>query len=310
LRKWDEGKRLGQLDEQLAARDEQLERRQGRAWYVNREKQTMVIVRGPASFRIGSPATERNRDPGKVELQHEVPLGHSFAIDAHEVTIEEFLRFSPNHKYDENVARDITNGQVNVRCPVNRVSWYRAASYCDWLSKQDGIAPDQWCYPLDAHDEFVAGMKPFDDFLNRAGYRLPTEAEWEFACRAGTTTARYFGQTDELLAKYAWFQGNSNKISRAVGLLKPNDFGLFDMLGNALEWCEDASPSGRDEFGFPPDAAPIIDSVPRVARGEKFLSLPENVRAARRDAKHSPSNQDFILGFRPVRTYPTGNSDR
>ena len=152
--------------------------------------------------------------------------------------------------------------------------------------------------------------RPFDDYAARSGYRLPTEAEWEWACRAGTTTSRYYGQADELLAKYAWYTDDSSDKSAAkpkpqlwpVGRLKPNDWGLFDTLGNALEWTQDYCLSDDANFVGHSDAAPAEDGQIRVARSEKFLSLLVNVRVARRDYKHGPEKQDFIMGFRPART--------
>ena len=77
------------------------------------------------------------------------------------------------------------------------------------------------------------------DVLKRTGYRLPTEAEWEYACRAGTVTSRYYGVSVELLGKYAWYQANSQDHAWPGGSLLPNDLGLFDMLGNVFEWVQD-----------------------------------------------------------------------
>ena len=112
-------------------------------------------------------------------------------------------------------------------------------AYCNWLSEQEGIPKDQWCYEPNDKGEYAEGMKIPADFLQRTGYRLPTEAEWEYACRAGTTSAFGFGEPEELLDRYAWYISNSKNRMWPVGLLKPNGLGLFDMHGNAWEWCHD-----------------------------------------------------------------------
>ncbi|HKA08201.1 MAG TPA: formylglycine-generating enzyme family protein, partial [Gemmataceae bacterium] len=125
-------------------------------------------------------------------------------------------------------------------CPIIGVTWYEAAEYCNWLSKQEGIPESQWCYLPNPHGKYAEGMKLAPDYLQRRGYRLPTEAEWEYCCRAGTSTARYYGRSEELLPKYAWSLRNAKEHAWPVGSLKPNDFGLFDMHGNAWSWCSDS----------------------------------------------------------------------
>jgi formylglycine-generating enzyme required for sulfatase activity len=139
-----------------------------------------------------------------------------------------------------------------------------AAEYCNWLSKIEKIPEDEWCYErLPVKDPQKGQMVAKPDFLKRKGYRLPTEAEWEYACRAGTTTKRYFGESDELLAQYVWHNRNTDGNLKPVGQLKPNPFGLFDALGNAAEWCEwDAADqrSGRNKRA--------------VLRSTSFLSPP------------------------------------
>ena len=123
-------------------------------------------------------------------------------------------------------------------------SWYDAARYCNWLSEREGLSS---CYEVNA-----AGIKTVPAFSDRSGYRLPTEEEWEYACRAGATTSRYYGRSSQLLAKYAWYSLNSADRTRPSGLLKPNDLGLFDPLGNVFEWCQDKGSRDASDFKFDP----------------------------------------------------------
>jgi formylglycine-generating enzyme required for sulfatase activity len=125
------------------------------------------------------------------------------------------------------------------------MTWYEAAHYCDWLSEQDKIPRDQWCYDP-KHGVYGPGLEAKEQFWKLKGYRLPTQAEWEFACRAGTVTSRYYGVSDALLPYYARFDANSDNHTWPCGALEPNDFGLFDMFGNVRELCFD-SQIGRTE---------------------------------------------------------------
>ena len=95
----------------------------------------------------------------------------------------------------------------------------------------------EWCYEPNGKGEYTEGMKLAPNSLQRNGYRLPTSLEWEFACRVGSVTRFSFGETEELAGRYAWHMGNSLGRMRPVGTLRPNDLGLFDMHGNAREWC-------------------------------------------------------------------------
>ena len=120
----------------------------------------------------------------------------------------------------------------------SRPDWYTAAHYCNWLSEQEGLPKDQWCYLPNEAGAYAEGMSIPADVLERTGYRLPTEAEWEYACRAGAVTSRYYGHSIDLLDAYAWYQANSKEHAWTCGSLLPNDLGLFDMLGNVYEWCQ------------------------------------------------------------------------
>ena len=188
----------------------------------------MVIVRGPVEF-----------DMGEGKSQHRERIGHSFAIATKEVTVEQFQRF-----LKENPRIQVKNYEPyspEPTCPMNSVSWYDAAAYCNWLSKQEGLPEDQWCYGPNEKGDYAEGMKLMSNAENRKGYRLPTEAEWEYSCRAGAVTGYSFGEPWELLEKYGWYVKNSPNRTQPVGSLKPNDLGLFDLHGNLWEWCQDSA---------------------------------------------------------------------
>jgi formylglycine-generating enzyme required for sulfatase activity len=271
-------------------------------WYVNGQGQTMVVIPGPVEFLMGSPATEADREngpEGKEETQHRQRIGRTFALAAKEVTVEQFRPFRPEHVSNKKFA------PTDDR-PVTAVQWYEAAAYCNWLSQQEGIAEDQWCYLPNKDGKFAAGMRTRPGYLSLAGYRLPTEAEWEFACRAGALTSRFYGETEDLLGEYAWYFRNSQqRLLAPVGSLKPNDLGLFDMLGNATEWCHEritTYPQGggvSEEFE---DVEPVADPQPRLLRGGSFFYQAAVVRSAYRDRNLPPVRLNDA-GFRPARTF-------
>jgi formylglycine-generating enzyme required for sulfatase activity len=272
-------------------------------WYVNGQGQTMVVIPGPVEFLMGSPTTEAGREGGKVETQHRKRIGRSFAIAAHEVTVAQFLRFRKNHIYNKQYAR-------GPEYPVNEVAWYEAAEYCNWLSKQEGLPDAQWCYEPNTESKDIARMKPAADYLRRIGYRLPSEAEWEYACRAVALTSRYYGETEELLSKYAWYTKNSlDRWMLPVGSLQPNDLGLFDMLGNAQEWCQDqAFYYALGALGKPSEdqeqKRDTTDRPNRVLRGNSFTSAAVFVRSANR-SWIDPGNRGYNIGFRAAKTLTT-----
>lgn len=147
-------------------------------------------------------------------------------------------------------------------------------------------------------------MKPRPKCLSLTGYRLPTEAEMEFATRAGTTTSRYFGESDELLTGYGWYVPNSNGSVQGVAHLRPNDFGLFDMLGNVWNWCQDkeADPSQtvRDAVRED-DGSDLVPGGRRGLRGGCYTDHAPGLRSAHRWAGE-PSRTSNIIGFRVART--------
>ncbi len=271
----------------------------GKDWFVNGEGQTFAVVRGPVEFAMGSPLSEPNRSAGGDEHRHPKRVPRAFAIATREVTVEQFLRFQPEHKWDPRYS-------PGPDTPAVSMTWYQAAEYCNKLSEWEGIPPDQWCYERNAAGKYGPGMRIKAGHLALTGYRLPTEAEWEFASRAGATTARYHGRGEELRPRYAWFARTGDERAGPVGTLRPNDLGLFDVLCNVSEWCGNA--------GYPYATAPHDDdgnARPQLVdrqtdlmfRGGGFIGQPALSRSAARAHGH-PGESDYAIGFRPARTLP------
>jgi formylglycine-generating enzyme required for sulfatase activity len=263
----------------------------------------MVVIPGPVEFLMGSPVAEADREggpEGKVEMQHSKQIDRSYAIADKEVTVEQFLRFRKEHTYFTQASYNPTRGYPD--CPVIDVRWYAAAAYCNWLSKQEEIPKEEWCYEPNAQGQYAEGMKIRLNSLQLTGYRLPKEAEWEYACRAGALTSRYYGETEELLGKYAWYiKPSLNRWMLPCGSLKPNDLGLFDMLGNAMEWCQE----GQYQYEAGEDAEhkyEIEDRRNRLLRGGSYNYLAPYERSAYRHWLRPTYHLDDV-GFRPARTF-------
>lgn len=250
----------------------------------------MVVIPKPGEFWMGA-GVFRNR----------WRIDRNFAIASKEVTVEQYLRFLKEHKYQEYYAS-------TGACPVNAVSWYEAAAYCNWLSAQEGIPKEQWCYEPNKEGKYAEGMTMAADYLKRRAYRLPTEAEWEYACRAGTITEYSCGDSPELLHKYAWFISNALSKSHPVGSLKSNDLGLFDMHGNVWEWCKDAYaeyPKTKEKKAVDDieGATPFNPKTSRVSRGGSFDCQSSDMRPAVRTLA-DPAWLRNLSGFRVSRTLP------
>jgi formylglycine-generating enzyme required for sulfatase activity len=231
--------------------------------------QTVLIVPGsgpfPPSFLMGG-----DSDPSE-EPQHPVTIARPFSIGRFPVTQEEYLGFCLATK------RAPLNHSECLRRPATGVPWRDAMMYCDWLNR-------------------ITGER----------YRLPTEAEWEYACRGGTTTRYSWDDTwDNARAHSSSTQNGSDEEKGAsdVDTYDPNPWGLWDMHGNAAEWCAD--PWHDDYADNPPsDGSAWIergDFTRRVQRGGSRFEDPRNLRSAFREADQAESSADDA-GFRVART--------
>ncbi len=210
----------------------------------------------------------------------------------HEVRIAAFecMRYPVTRRlYRELIGKDPgwPDGEADER-PVNQVSWNDAIGFCNRLSQRSGLTP---CYRIDA-----AGQATWEPAAN--GYRLLTEAEWEYACRAGSRTRYSFGDDDSALGDHAWYAANSGGTPHPVGSRKPNRWGLHDLHGNVWEWCWDRY--GRYSSAAQDDPIGPPTGEERVLRGGAFSNSAVNLRSALR-IRVRAENRFNNFGFRCAR---------
>jgi formylglycine-generating enzyme required for sulfatase activity len=289
LRQWKEEERLARVV--LPQFDGRCDRR----WYVNSEGQTLVVITGPVAFMMGSPVTEPKRDAGE-RLRRE-RIDWTFAVATKEVTRAQYDRFvQASPRNGVHYLGDVTEISPDRKEPQVGVCWFDAVAYCNWLSEQEHLEP---CYLPNDQGAYAEGMKLAPDLPRRSGYRLPSEAEWEYVCRAGALASRYYGGSSDLLGNYGWYIENSPGVQAApCARLKPNDLGLFDVLGNAGEWCQDDNEVMGKAF-----LLTIMDKGVRIIRGGTYTRPAAFVRSARGEG-FRPSGRNVNNGFRLVRTLP------
>jgi serine/threonine protein kinase/formylglycine-generating enzyme required for sulfatase activity len=214
FRRWGMESEVNRIDKELAGG---LSGR--RNWYVTTTGLTMAVIDVPQAARPLPP------QPGQPPVR--------FAIATTETPLSLFAQFDPAHAARRLQGPDVRD-RVIAGAPADELSYFDAARFCNWLSQREGIPAADWCYrPGRAPGVMVLEA----DYQKRRGYRLPTIPEWDFAARAGTATDRYFGRDLTLSGHYAWHQSNSEGYAQKSGRLRPNDFGLFDVLGNLMELC-------------------------------------------------------------------------
>ena len=270
------------------------------------------------SYYMGAPSSEPCSEPyGYIkESRHQVTLTRAFEIMAAEVTQAEFLAVM-NYNWS-------TNSICGTACPVENVSWSEAAAYANALSVQKSLTP---CYSCSGSGPTVscgqATAYSGSLIYSCPGYRLPTEAEWEYAYRAGTSTAYYSGinsattcatctTLEANAGNIGWYCANATNsggflATQQVGQRVANARGVYDMAGNVREWVHD---SLQNDLGTASATDPVVSptSVYRVTRGADFNPYyARGLRAAHR-IYASSTHKDPNLGFRLVRTTPSGGS--
>ena len=286
------------------------------------------------TFKMGSPTTETRRNAA-LEAQWDVTLSKGFYIGKYEVTQDQYeavMENNPSKNNEDNLAEGETQG----RRPVDNVCWFDTLVFCNKLSLLHGLDPayvifeqtdpEKWGeVPDSTHDNFAHwNLVKIVDGSN--GYRLPTEAQWEYACRAGTPTPYNTGVSTPD-SNIGWYLSNSGSKTHEVGLKYSNvlgildlGFGLYDMHGNVSEWCWDwmgvyPTTAGTDPTG--PDAMPTTGDYARsrVLRGGHFMDSPTpggtntpiNFRSASRSYARPDLKEQAVgtprpgMGFRVVR---------
>jgi formylglycine-generating enzyme required for sulfatase activity len=245
-------------------------------WMTSIEIKFALVPAG--TFRMGSTDADQNAITNE-KPQHEVRITRPFYLGTYEVT---------QGQYQAVAGQNPSYFKGSDDLPVEQISWLDAVRFCNTLSEREVRNP---YYRIDGDAVTIAGGD---------GYRLPTEAEWEYACRAGTTTRFSFGDDESALGQYAWYSANSNSQTHPVGEKQPNAFGLYDMHGNVWEWCWDGYAADYYQQAPAGDPRGPGPAAHRVSRGGSWNDDARRARSACRD-KDSPGLRYYTLGFRLAR---------
>ncbi len=265
--------------------DSEESEKEDRESYLPGEEDFVRIDAG--TFMMGAPDDDEDAFDGE-RPQHEVTLTRNFWLQTKPVTQANMAALDSlvDSEFEE-----------CANCPADNITWYDAVAYVNRLSDAHDLPR---CY--DREGTVIDGETVYDC----SGYRLPTEAEWEFAYRAGTTTPYFWGQTSEpaLAEQYAWFIWNSGDHTQPVGRLKPNEWGLYDMAGNVEEWTHDAPRPYNEDAATDPGGDAAQENDNRMQRGASALRARQYLRGSNRQVTPAgiANHHEFPSGFRIART--------
>ena len=223
------------------------------------EKNYTKLPRG--TFLMGSEYM-----PNEIPV-HEVTIDYDILMSKYQVTVEDYMLYAQATGVE--IPTD-KHTYLGVDVPVRRVTWFDAVAYCKWMSEREGKV-----------------------------VRLPTEAEWEYACRAGSNEKYFFGNDETLLGQYAWYSANSGRVTHNVGTKESNPWGLYDMYGNVWEWTLDRYADNYETTPIDGTHYKLYSEKGMSLRGGAWSAEPKNCRSARR-INLGATSRNYFVGFRVV----------
>lgn len=274
-----------------------------RSWFKSAVGYAFTIFNSDAPILMGISIDDFEATFPYRERPNYRKLDYTFAVSMQEVSKKEFLQFKSGHDSGARVF------SPNDDCSVGNVSWHDAARFCNYLSEKEGIPRTEWCYePIGDKNQ----MQAVDNYLLKTGYRLPMEAEFEFACRGHSRLVRFFGNSPYRLNEFAWYRDNSGRQMHPPRLKLPNPWGLFDIYGNAQEWTSERMDLYPATWGLDiyreltvqlRATRRLTKEQAAILRGTSWGMAENFVRSSQRGTRNvDNSTESADIGFRVART--------